>query len=166
MSKNKSVKTPHYELLYIVSNKYTEDELKPIIEKANSIIRDQGGAVTYSEDWGKRRLAYPIEHMNHGYYFLVEFDLESKKIDEISNSFNMAQEILRFQVVAKEARTLEEIRHEKEKKEDLVKKEIIAKKEEREKEEPKEVKEEGDKKVDLKDLDEKLDKILDTDDLL
>ena len=166
MSKNKSIKTPHYELLYIVSNKYTEDELKPIVEKANSIIRDQGGEITYSEDWGKRRLAYEIEHMNHGYYFLVEFDLTSKKIDEISNAMNMAQEILRFQIVSKEARTLEEIRHEKEMKEDLAKQEMIAKKEEKEKAEPKEVKQTEDKKVDLKDLDEKLDKILDTDDLL
>ena len=54
MAKNKKSVTPHYELLYIISNKFTEEEIKPIIEKVSKVITDNKGEITYTEDWGKK----------------------------------------------------------------------------------------------------------------
>ena len=99
-----------------------------------------------------------------GYYFLVEFDLESDKLKNVDKNLRMSSEILRHQIVAKTKRTAEEIKSEKEMVEKkMVEKKIAEDKAEEQKEE--EAKKEA-KKMDLKDLDEKLDKILDTDDLL
>ena len=150
-------------MLYIISNKFTEDELKPIRESIKKEIVDNGGAVTYSEEWGKKKFTYPIEHFHHGYYQLVEFDMEADKIASLDRVFRISNEILRHMLVAKPARSAKEIETEKRAAEKRVAK--IKEKEEKEIKKP-EKKPEKKKQVDLKDLDEKLDKILETDDLL
>jgi small subunit ribosomal protein S6 len=158
MAKNKPNTIAHYELLYIVSNKYSEEELKPITERVTKIITDRGGEITYSEDWGKRKFAYTIDHFKHGYYQLVEFDLESG-LDRINRNLQMDSDILRHMIVAKRKRSAEEIAQEK--------KEKTKPQPETKPEKPVEDKkpEKKEEKVDMEQLDQKLDKILETDDL-
>ena len=159
MAKNKSADTPHYEIMYIVSNRYAEDELGPIIEKAGKIITDNGGKITAGEEWGKKRLAYPIKNFRYGYYCLAEFDAAGENMQKIDRLFRMSNEILRHLIVVKKVKTQEEI-----KRQEAISRKIAAKAAEKEKTEDE--KEKPKPKVDLKDLDEKLDKILETDDLL
>jgi small subunit ribosomal protein S6 len=161
MAKNKKSEIPHYEMLYIVPNKFSEDELKPIVENINQTIKKQGGEITHEETWGKKRLAYPINHNNYGYYQLVEFDLEGKKLSKLNDLIRMSAEILRHQIVVKKKLSEEEIQKAKESQ-----KKQAEKKEEKKIEEEKIKTEEKKGSVKLKDLDEKLDKILDTNDLL
>ena len=166
MAKIKTDKIPHYEMLYIISNKYSEDELKPIITNVEKVITDSNGKITYREDWGKKKFAYPIEHFQHGYYQFMEFDVAGESMKKINDVYRMSNEVLRHLIVFKPAKSVEEIEAEKKqalarierdkaKTEEIPVKEIVAPKPEEDK-----------KKVDLKDLDEKLDKILETDDLL
>lgn len=177
MSKVKSSEIPHYELLYIVSNKYTEEEIKPICGNVDALIAKYGGTVTYSEDWGKKKLAYPIQHFGHGYYFLVEFDMPSRNVNGLNNELRLSSELLRHVIVSIKKRTLEEIKAEKVKAEKIFKDAFGEKraviKEEREEEVPAQtetvVAQEAvskKKDINLQDLDDKLDKILETDDLL
>jgi len=149
----------------MISNKFAEDELKPIIEKVAKIIEKRGGKITLTEEWGKKRLAYPIKNFSYAYYVLAEFDSEGEAVKNIDRDLRMMNEIMRHQIVSKTVKTEEEIKKEKEisekiaaKKEKEAEKEAEAKKE-KEKKEKKE-------KVDIGELDEKLDKILETDDLL
>lgn len=154
-------------MLYIVSNQFTEDELKPIVERVHKLIEDKGGKITYSEAWGKKKFSYPIKHFNHGYYNLVEFDLEGRKLNDINHIFRMDSEILRHNIVARQVRTPEEIKEEKKRSEEIAMQKVTKEKEEEDKKEEEKAKAETPKeKVNLKDLDEKLDKILETDDLL
>ena len=157
MAKNKPSEIPHYELLYIISNKYSEDELQPIMQKVDKIINDNGGNITKTENWGKKKLTYQIKHFHHGYYNLVEFDVESSKIEKINRALRMSNEILRHQIVVKKIKTVAKIKKEKEISEKIAAKAVETKKLAKEKTKG---------RVDLKDLDEKLDKILETDDLL
>jgi small subunit ribosomal protein S6 len=159
MAKSKSAAMPHYEILYIISNQYAEDELKPIVGKASKMIEDNGGKITMGEEWGKKRLAYPIKNFRYGYYYLAEFDAPNESIKKINDLFRMSNEILRHMIVTKKVKTAEEIRRE-----EVISKKIATKAAAQEK-----IKSEQEKpktKVDLKDLDEKLNKILETDDLL
>ncbi len=166
MSKNKPSEIPHYELLYIVSNKYTEEELKPIIKEVKEIINKNEGQITYTEEWGKRKLAYPIKHFSYGYYNLVEFDVAGEKVAKIDKALRLSEHILRHQIVAKKFKTAEEIAKEEKEREEIDQK-IAAKKEAEQKEkETKKEKQEPKKSIDLQELDKKLDKILETDDLL
>jgi small subunit ribosomal protein S6 len=161
MSKVKSGEIPHYELLYLISNKFSEEEIKPIIEKVNSLIVNNGGKITSKEDLGKKRLAYPIKGFRYGYYSLVDFDLAGEDLIKVDRALRMMNEILRHQIVVKIIKTAEQIAEDKKIAEKIAARNIKEEKEEQEK-----LKETSKEKVDLKDLDEKLDKILETNDLL
>ncbi|NIA18346.1 MAG: 30S ribosomal protein S6 [Actinobacteria bacterium] len=144
-----------------MSNKFTEDELKPIIEKVGGLIKDKGGKITLTEEWGKKRLAYPIKNFSHAYYVLAEFDFEGEKVEDINRGLRMMSEIMRHQIVSKTVKTAEDIKKEKE-----ISQKITARKEKEKTEEVKKEKKIKKEKVDMGELDEKLDKILETDDLL
>jgi len=161
MSKVKSGERPHYELLYLISNKFSEDEVKPIMEKVNALIVANGGEISLSEELGKKRLAYPIKGFRFGYYNLVEFDMAGENLAKLDRALRLMNEILRQQIVVKVLRTAEQVARDKKIAEKIAAKNVAAEKTAKEK-----VKERDKEKVDLKDLDEKLDKILETDDLL
>jgi len=160
-------KIEHYELLYIVSNSYTADELKPINEKISSLIKEQGGKITKEESLGKNKLAYPIKQLSHGYYQLYEFDLVKENLLNLNTALKLNKELVRFLIVKKKVKTEAALREEKALQEKLAKKkekeiEKIKKGKEEDKEKPK--KEKG--KVSLEDLDKKLDEILGGDEML
>ncbi|MDP2736171.1 MAG: 30S ribosomal protein S6 [bacterium] len=163
MSKVKSGEMPHYELLYIISNKFSENEVKPIVAKVNSFITENQGAITLAQDLGKKRLSYPIKGFRYGYYILVEFDMPGESLINVDRALRMMNEVLRHQIITKIVKTAEQIAEDRK-----IAEKIAARNDKEEKEEEKEEKtKEADKeKVDLKDLDEKLDKILETNDLL
>jgi small subunit ribosomal protein S6 len=185
MSKVKTSEKIRYELLFIIPNKFTEDEAKAIDEKVKNQIATVGGEVVYTEDWGKKKLAYPIANYNHGYYKLVEFDLEGAKLAELDTFLRLSNDVLRHQVIRVAKRSLEQIAADKKKSDELAKirkslKEGGAEKAEKtekteektsglvpaEKQQPAEERKSFKKKTDLKDLDSKLDDILDTKDLI
>lgn len=145
----------------MVPNKFTEDELKPIAEKVKQTITNKGGKITFSEDWGSKRLAYPIKSMSHAYYSLLEFEAVGEKMSEIDRALRMTNEIMRHQIVTKKIKTEETIAKEKK-----IAQRIASKKKEETVKEEKEIKTKKKEKIDLLQLDEKLDKILNTDDLL
>lgn len=165
MSKVKSGEIPHYELLYLISNKFSEDEVKPIVEKVNFLILSNQGKITLTEDLGKKKLAFPIKGFRYGYYNLVEFYLAGENLIKVDRALRLMNEILRQQIVIKAVKTAEQIARDQ-----TIAEKIAARntKEEKEVEEKNKEVNKVDKKdkVNLKDLDEKLDKILETNDLL
>ncbi len=162
-------KIEHYELLYLLSNSYTANEVKPINEKIVRLIKEQDGKITKEEDLGKNKLAYPIKQLSHAYYQVYEFDMPSEKLINLNNALKLATEVLRFLVVKKKVKTEADIKKEKTMQEKLAKRKeqeiekIKAAKEEI-KEKPKTDKTK--EKVSLEDLDKKLDEILGGDEML
>jgi len=114
MAKNKSSRLPRYELLYIVSNKFTAEETGPIAQKIEDLIVANSGTVVYREDWGKRRMSYPIKGFLFGYYRLLECDLAAEKIADIERYLRLSSDILRHQIVKRQPRTVAEIMEAKE----------------------------------------------------
>lgn len=151
----------NYELLYIVSSNYTENELASIREKINSLLVKYGAILGYQEFLGKKKLAYPINKINHGYYAVVEFELENgPAIKDINNDLRLDKEVLRAQIIAKPKITEAEIRRQ-EKQKARVAEEISHPKTEYAKRETKPaVKTKETKKVRMKQLDEKIDEML------
>ncbi len=176
MSKTKKVGLNHYELLLIVPNNYTEAESLEIKKNViNYLEKNMTASISYMEDWGKKKLAYEIKHNNHGYYFLIEFDLSGEKLADLNRHLRLSKEILRHQIVRQKVRTIADIEAEKakqektiekkEKKEEPVKEEKLKSVEKVEKK--KDEKEEKNKKKDnLEDLDQKLEGILSAKDLI
>ena len=170
MSKTKTSGATHYEMLFIVPNRFTDDEAKTIAGQVEKIITASDGQITLREYWGKKRLAYEIKHNSFGYYGLFEFDLEGAKLAKIDKDLRLSADVLRHQVVIKKAKTEKEIA-----KETKIRAKIDSKKaaEGKKLEEKSRIASSSaaavktpDKRVDLKDLDEKLEGILSAKDLI
>ncbi len=165
MSKTKFTGSTHYEILFIVPNKFTEDEAKTIADNIKKIITDNSGQITHDEYWGKKRLAYEINHNSYGYYGLFEFDLEGENLAKIDKALRLSADVLRHQIVKKKVKTGEEVEREEKIRAKIDSKKAAEEKEKKEAESTK-TKSKTEKKVDLKDLDEKLEGILNADDLI
>ncbi len=89
-----------YELLYIVSNQYTEDELTDIRHKVDQLINQYNGSIGYQEFLGKKKLAYPINKVAHGYYVVTEFELDDKtQVEKLDNLLKLDNQILRHMII-------------------------------------------------------------------
>ena len=91
-----------YEVLFVVDLTPGEEAVKALIEKFTSLIA-ANGTVNEVNEWGKRRLAYPINDMNDGYYVLVNFSAPTDFPAELERIFSITDGILRSMVIAKEA---------------------------------------------------------------
>lgn len=88
-----------YELLYIIQNIYSDDEVAKIAEKIREIITKNGGKLIKSDTMGKRRLAYDIKHQSHGTYMLEQFEGQAEANKNITEALNLTEEVLRSQIV-------------------------------------------------------------------
>lgn len=85
-----------YELIYIVDTALEEDPRKELIARFNTMIEQNGGTVDKVEEWGKRRLAYPINDKPEGYYVLVHYTAETTVPKEIERNLGITEGILRY----------------------------------------------------------------------
>ncbi len=174
MSKTKSTGATHYEILFIIPNKFTDDEAKTVAEKVGKLISENGGQITLTEYWGKKKLAYEIKHNAYGYYGLFEFDLEGNLLAKVDQNLRLSADVLRHQIIVKKAKSAEDLAREQ-----VIRVKIDSKKAEKEKKQEEKDKKAStstvtptsapkakDKRVDLKDLDEKLEGILNAKDLI
>ena len=91
-----------YEVLFVVDLTPGEEAVKALVEKFTSMIA-ANGTVNEVNEWGKRRLAYPINDMNSGYYVLVKFTAPTDFPAELERVFNITDGIMRSMVIAQEA---------------------------------------------------------------
>jgi small subunit ribosomal protein S6 len=89
-----------YELLYIIPSKYTEDEVKSIMDKIKAIVTDGGLAVSEMHNLGKRRLAYPIKHVRFGNYVLVWFEGDKRAVAKLNEILRLSGDVLRHVIVS------------------------------------------------------------------
>ncbi|MEI6835230.1 MAG: 30S ribosomal protein S6 [Candidatus Falkowbacteria bacterium] len=167
MSKTKASGMSRYEIMFIVPNKFTEDEAKTIIGRVEKMIEGAEGKIAYSEYWGKKKLAYEIKHNVYGYYQLYQFDLNGKDLAKIDTDLRLSHEILRHQILKVTVKTPEELAKAKASREKLeAKKEEEAAKKEEAARPTKKVVVKEENRAELKDLDEKLEGILNAKDLI
>ncbi len=90
-----------YETLFGIDPDLTEEATKALVEKFTKLIADNGEIETVDE-WGKRRLAYPINDKPEGYYVLVNFKSEASLPSELERIFGITEGILRSIVIRHE----------------------------------------------------------------
>ena len=100
-----------YETLFVVSGNLAEDGYAALKDKFVTLISDNGTDVTVNE-WGKRRLAYPINYITEGYYVLVNFKSAPEFPRELSRVFGITEGIIRYMTTAKEVKATEAVAEE------------------------------------------------------
>lgn len=93
-----------YELMLLLRPDLEEEKLQSAVEKVTRAIVNAGGALTKVSPWGKRRLAYDINHHREASYFLLHFDIDPSKLREIERGMLISEEILRHLVTVIEDR--------------------------------------------------------------
>ena len=87
-----------YEILYIIDPAQGEEGIAALVEKFKSLAEGYG-EVTSVDEWGKRRLAYPINDLNEGYYVLMSFDSDAAFPNELARVLRITDGVMRSQVV-------------------------------------------------------------------
>jgi len=93
-----------YELMLLLRPDLEDDKLQSAVEKVTRAIVNAGGSLSKVSPWGKRRLAYPIQHLREASYFLIHFDIEPSAVREIERGLLISEEILRHLVTVIEDR--------------------------------------------------------------
>ena len=92
-----------YELVLVVNAKIEDDARAAVVEKAKAYVTRFGGTVTEVEDWGKKKLAYEIQHMKEGFYYFIQFEADATCPAEVERRVRIMENVLRYLVVRKDA---------------------------------------------------------------
>jgi len=104
-----------YETVFILSTKLGEEGITSTIQKFKDLIAENA-TIDNVDDWGKRRLAYPIQKEEEGYYTLIAFTSSPEFTAELDRIYNITDGVLRSLIVKKEIPS--HAKHGKEKKEE------------------------------------------------
>lgn len=91
-----------YELAVVLSAKLEDDERTAALEKVKGYITRFGGTVTDVDEWGKKKLAYEIQKMKEGFYYVVQFDAPTSAPAEIESRIRIMDNVMRYLVVKRE----------------------------------------------------------------
>ena len=91
-----------YESIYIVNPEVDAEGIKGLVEKFNALIESKGGKVTETNEWGMKKLAYPIKKFTQGYYVLVNFEAKPEFVDELERIYKITDDVIKFITVRKE----------------------------------------------------------------
>ena len=97
----------HYETVFILTPVLSEAQMKEAVEKFKTVLTNAGAAILNEENWGLRKLAYPIEKKSTGFYQLFEFTAEPEVIANLETQFRRDERVLRFLTVKMEKYAIE-----------------------------------------------------------
>ena len=85
-----------YETVFIATPVLSDAQMKEAVAKYLDLIKENGGEVVYEQDWGLRKLAYPIQKKTTGFYHLIEFKAEPAFIAKLETQYRRDERIIRF----------------------------------------------------------------------
>ncbi|MBI4645351.1 MAG: 30S ribosomal protein S6 [Bacteroidia bacterium] len=85
-----------YETVFIMTPVLSESQMKEAVDKFSAFIKDSGGKIIYQENWGLRKLAYPIQKKSTGFYYLIEFIAPGEIIEKLKIEYKRDERIIRF----------------------------------------------------------------------
>ncbi len=87
----------HYETVFIATPVLSDIQAKEVLSKFRGVITENGGQIVNEEDWGLKKLAYPIQKKTTGFYFMIEFTSESGAIvEKLELQYRRDERIIRF----------------------------------------------------------------------
>ena len=88
-----------YEVLLVISPEVEEEAVAATVKRVHDFIQGRGGEVVQVDDWGRRRLAYPIKQHQEGNYVVTQFRLDPTEVRDLEGSLQVSEDVLRHLVV-------------------------------------------------------------------
>ncbi|MGN1237600.1 MAG: 30S ribosomal protein S6 [Muribaculaceae bacterium] len=86
----------HYETVFILTPVLSDVQMKETVDKFKAVLTNNGASIVNEENWGLRKLAYPIQHKSTGFYTLIEFDAEPTVVKKLEIAFRREEKVIRF----------------------------------------------------------------------
>ena len=91
----------HYEIVFLVHPDQSE-QVPAMVERYKTLIEGANGKIHRLEDWGRRQLAYPIQHLAKAHYVLMNIECEGDVLGELESGFRFNDAVLRHLIVKRE----------------------------------------------------------------
>jgi small subunit ribosomal protein S6 len=88
-----------YETVFIMTPVLSEEQMKEAVKKFKDYLINKGAEIVFEDNWGMRKLAYPIQKKSTGFYFLLEYKAEGSIIMDMEVAFKRDERIMRFLTV-------------------------------------------------------------------
>ena len=88
-----------YETVFIMTPVLSDEQMKETVAKYQKLLKDKGAEIVLENDWGLKKLAYPIQKKSTGFYYLIEFKTDGDIIRDIELAFKRDERIIRFLTV-------------------------------------------------------------------
>ena len=85
-----------YETVFILTPVLSDVQMKEAVDKFKGILQTEGAEIINEENWGLKKLAYPIQKKSTGFYQLVEFNAEPTVIEKLELNFRRDERVIRF----------------------------------------------------------------------
>ena len=89
----------HYETVFILNPVLSETQIKETVEKYEDFLVSRGAKMVSKEDWGLKKLAYPIQNKKSGFYHLFEFTVDGEVINPLEVEFRRDERFMRYLTV-------------------------------------------------------------------
>ena len=89
-----------YETVFIVTPVLSEEQIKETVKKYQTLLTDNGAEIVFENNWGMRKLAYPIQKKTTGFYYLIEFRAEGEVIAKLETAYKRDERLVRFLTVS------------------------------------------------------------------
>ena len=91
-----------YEMLYVLDSALADDAREAFVKKFEDVVTAANGKVVSTDKWGVKKLAYPINYKNDGFYVLMTFEAEGSVVKELDRVSGLTAEVLRRVITAKD----------------------------------------------------------------
>ena len=85
-----------YELAVVVNAQIDDEARAAVVQNCKNLVERFGGVVGETDDWGKKKLAYPIKKMDEGFYYFIRFEAEGAAIAEIESRMRIMDNVIRY----------------------------------------------------------------------
>jgi small subunit ribosomal protein S6 len=86
----------NYEIGFVIDPEATEEDVKKVIDSVVEIVKKAGGNIENVDEWGRRRLGYPIRGHNEGIYTFITADVQGTVFFDIERRLKLSEKVMRF----------------------------------------------------------------------
>ncbi|PTX19305.1 SSU ribosomal protein S6P [Pontibacter mucosus] len=90
----------NYETVFILTPLLNETQMQETVEKFREVLKENGADIIHEENWGLRKLAYPIQKKSTGFYHLIEFKAPTNVVDALELAYRRDEKVVRFLTTA------------------------------------------------------------------
>jgi small subunit ribosomal protein S6 len=102
--------TRDYELGFILTPEVNEEQTRAIMERIEGIVTNYNGQIMRVNQWGRRRLAYPIQHHRDGFYVFIDMVLTPETVSELDRTLKVSEEVMRHLIKLRDHQTVQKER--------------------------------------------------------